>query len=633
MRPALDGACPSPRRRATGAAINGTGLDLRRPRHAAVGRPTARPRASRSTTRRPARPTGSPRSARTRSTSPAPRPSSRRCSQIDRAEPRLPVRARRRRRRRDHVQRPGRGRAQGRLPAPVAARRSPDLHGRHQQRGATRPSRPTTSGLGCPTSRSTSSTAAASRAPRRCSTTSSPTPRRTLFGPWAAKNQFPTDVRIIQLDSTPGFAPQDPGASAARTRSPSTSPATPASGASATTSSATPRPTTCPTAWVQNASGALGAARTPRTSRPPSSRRPAAPRPEPGAVGRLHQRQPDAYPISAYSYIVTQCAASGDRPTCKGTYANPGVTETLTKWMRYIACDGQVQHGRHRLLAAAAEPVAGDRQLDRPHEGRRRGARAAHRRTTAPTRASGAPSPGPSSPTDPLAKVQSLAPGGGGGGRPPATVASANAATGRETAAAAGAVGAVKAVGGGSTDWRTPAPTAYDRATGSTSVLIPLVGAPGDPVPPRVRLRTAPNPARPEAPDEPHAEALAVVAAARGPCRRRGPSCRTGSSSSISSLGDRRCGRDHHHRPRRPTAPPRRRRTRARRRSRPRPPPGTSTPGGARAGQRHGADEGPAPRHPGRGHRGPLRRRARHGPREGQGRLQDLRRRRAAVPR
>ncbi len=39
---------------------------------------------------------------------------------------------------------------------------------------------------------------------------------------------------------------------------------------------------------------------------------------------------------------MTQCAPSPDRATCKGPYSNSGVTATLAKWMRYIACDGQV---------------------------------------------------------------------------------------------------------------------------------------------------------------------------------------------------------------------------------------------------------------------------------------------------
>ena len=54
------------------------------------------------------------------------------------------------------------------------------------------------------------------------------------------------------------------------------------------------------------------------------------------------QPNPVAYPISAYSYLVTQCAPGGRPATCKGPYTNPGVSETLAKWMRYIACEGQV---------------------------------------------------------------------------------------------------------------------------------------------------------------------------------------------------------------------------------------------------------------------------------------------------
>ncbi|MEO3936344.1 substrate-binding domain-containing protein [Dermatophilaceae bacterium Soc4.6] len=51
---------------------------------------------------------------------------------------------------------------------------------------------------------------------------------------------------------------------------------------------------------------------------------------------------PQAYPISAYSYMTTQCAVTGSRPTCQGPYSDAGKSGTLAKWMRYIACDGQV---------------------------------------------------------------------------------------------------------------------------------------------------------------------------------------------------------------------------------------------------------------------------------------------------
>ena len=97
--------------------------------------------------------------------------------------------------------------------------------------------------------------------------------------------------------------------------------------------------------------------------RPPASRTPRAPTSLPYAQnissalegaklnpdlsqelsGVYNSPKADAYPISAYSYIVTQCAPAADRPTCKGAYSNPGVTETLSKWLRYIACEGQIQ--------------------------------------------------------------------------------------------------------------------------------------------------------------------------------------------------------------------------------------------------------------------------------------------------
>ena len=51
---------------------------------------------------------------------------------------------------------------------------------------------------------------------------------------------------------------------------------------------------------------------------------------------------PLSYPISAYSYIITKCAANAQFPTCKGTYSDPGSSNTLGTWMSYIACAGQV---------------------------------------------------------------------------------------------------------------------------------------------------------------------------------------------------------------------------------------------------------------------------------------------------
>jgi phosphate transport system substrate-binding protein len=60
-------------------------------------------------------------------------------------------------------------------------------------------------------------------------------------------------------------------------------------------------------------------------------------------INVYNSTNPDAYPISAYSYVLYQCAPTSARPTCKSTYANPGVMNTMAKFMRYIACTGQIK--------------------------------------------------------------------------------------------------------------------------------------------------------------------------------------------------------------------------------------------------------------------------------------------------
>ncbi len=113
---------------------------------------------------------------------------------------------------------------------------------------------------------------------------------------------------------------------------------------------------------------ASGCCPTPRTSPPRSSRPACGPTSARSSPACTPARTPSAYPISAYSYIVTQCAPAADRPTCKGPYTNPGVAETLAQCGYALhRLRGPGEHGRHRLLAAAAEPLPGDRQLDRPH--------------------------------------------------------------------------------------------------------------------------------------------------------------------------------------------------------------------------------------------------------------------------
>jgi phosphate transport system substrate-binding protein len=49
-----------------------------------------------------------------------------------------------------------------------------------------------------------------------------------------------------------------------------------------------------------------------------------------------------AYPISAYSYLVTQCSPSLSGPACQGAYSDAGTSRTLAAFLRYVACTGQM---------------------------------------------------------------------------------------------------------------------------------------------------------------------------------------------------------------------------------------------------------------------------------------------------
>jgi phosphate transport system substrate-binding protein len=157
------------------------------------------------------------------------------------------------------------------------------------------------------------------------------------FAAWAAKNQLPTDVRIISLPQT--FAPKTVAQGSSDQIAQFTG-----SGAGKWSISydefGYAKTYNVPAAWIQNESGEyvqpyaqnIAAALKSATLRQDLSQE---------LSGVYVSKDPAAYPISAYSYMVTQCAADGARPTCKGAYASPGITETLAKWLRYIACDGQ----------------------------------------------------------------------------------------------------------------------------------------------------------------------------------------------------------------------------------------------------------------------------------------------------
>ena len=278
-----------------------------------------------------------------------------------------------------------------------------------------------------------------------------------VFNPWAARNGLPTNVRIIQLDGTPGFAPKtlslngsDQIAQFVAGGSGKWSIAYDEFGYAVTYGA--------PAAWVRNASGNwvlpyaqnISAALESATLRPDLSQE---------LSGVYNSGNAEAYPISAYSYMVTQCAQTGDRPTCKGAYPNPGISETLSKWMRYIACDGQVnmaQIGYSPLPPNLSQEIANS--VARLQGGAPEVLTADN---CANPRFRGSLGAGSGSPPDPLAGVTDLS-GGSGPAASTATEQGAAAAAG-PVDAAAGKNNGLKTVGGGSGTFRDAQPVAYAR--------------------------------------------------------------------------------------------------------------------------------------------------------------------------
>ena len=284
-----------------------------------------------------------------------------------------------------------------------------------------------------------------------------------VFGPWAARNHFPTAVRIIQLDSAPSFAPKsqafqgsDQIAQFIASGQGLWSIGYDEFGYSKTYNA--------PSAWVENAAGEwvlpyaenISAALESAALRPDLSQE---------LSGVYNSGNPKAYPISAYSYIVSQCTNSPDRPTCKGPYSNTGVTETLATWLRYIACDGQVNMARigySPLPPNLSQEVANSvsRLTGQPAE-------QLNASNCSNPRFAGSVGEGGGSPPDPLAGVTAIGAGGG--------VAGATATDTAVAGASAGAAGATKSVGGGSTDVRKATPVAYAGPAIPTSNTIALV--------------------------------------------------------------------------------------------------------------------------------------------------------------
>jgi phosphate transport system substrate-binding protein len=296
-----------------------------------------------------------------------------------------------------------------------------------------------------------------------------------LFTAWANRYSLPTSTRIIQLDSVPNFAPK----TLALTGSDQIAQYVASSQGAwsiAYDEFGYAKVYGAPAAWVQNQSGTyvqpyaanISAALTGAQLRPDLSQE---------LSGVYTNADPLTYPISAYSYIVTQCAPAGDRPTCKGAYPNAGVTETFQKWLRYIACDGQVNMARigySPLPPNLSQEIANS-------IGRLTGAapEQLNQGNCANPRFAGNLGADSGSPQDPLDNVQSLAGAGGGdnaaANTAAASAAGATAAAQNSAASASGKAGGIKRVGGGSDDFRNAAPVVYKGPGYPSSSSWPLL--------------------------------------------------------------------------------------------------------------------------------------------------------------
>lgn len=309
------------------------------------------------------------------------------------------------------------------------------------------------------------------------------------FQDWTARNQLPTRVRIIQLDTAPAFAPitkalngSDLIAQHVASNAGKWSIAYDEFGYAKTYNATA--------AYVQNAAGEwvlpyaanISAALESAQLRPDLSQE---------LSGVYNSANPLAYPLSAYSYVVTQCATAADRDTCRGPYANAGAAETLTTWLRYVACEGQVNMARigysplpphlsqemansiARMNGGQAEQLNADNCANPRFRGNFGGGDEV-------------------SPPPPLANIPEggLAPEaqaeveteGGGSGPGAAGPSGPSGDTGGAIEVAAGTEQAVglmdgkaRAVGGGSSDWRDGRPIAYGGPPELGAPLLPLV--------------------------------------------------------------------------------------------------------------------------------------------------------------
>jgi phosphate transport system substrate-binding protein len=294
------------------------------------------------------------------------------------------------------------------------------------------------------------------------------------YGPWARANGFRTDARIIQLDTSPGFIPGAQGLSGNDQQ------------AQAVASSRGKWSITyveasyaydnhAEIAWVQNQSG---------NWTQPSAQSITSALESAGLRGDISQDlsvvyvnpASDGYPISAYSYLMTQCAPTPVVATCRGRYTREGKENTLELWLRYIACEGQAEMGRGvkgyaplppHLSQEIANSIA---RMTGGSPERLTRANCRNPRFNPNFRLPSSPPPPELPPIEASGGATDTADGpgettgsGSTGGSANSATTDANAASGSEVAAGVAGEGAV-AVGGGSTDWREADPTSYTRS-------------------------------------------------------------------------------------------------------------------------------------------------------------------------
>lgn len=318
-----------------------------------------------------------------------------------------------------------------------------------------------------------------------------------VFARWAARHQVNADVRI--LEPPPDFAPLAQGLGG------SDQIAQFIAGGSGAWSIGYDefgyaKTYKVPSAWIQNRSGKwvlpyaenISAALESAALRPDLSQE---------LSGVYASGDPKAYPISAYSYIVTQCRTGG-RPTCAGEYRDPQINDSLAEWLLYIACDGQAN-----MAGIGYSPLPPNLSQEMANAVARLTGEPAEqltRDTCANPRFRGSLGPGATSPRDPYEDLEGGVcaaagcnpdqPGAGGDPNAPddgagpdgsgaddgaadpgaaddgaaddggAGETAAGEASTTEAAGGAGRPGEEQAVGGGSGDWRPGQPAAYRGA-------------------------------------------------------------------------------------------------------------------------------------------------------------------------